>query len=113
MENVGGGTDYDSGPYSVTFNAEVTEVPFNVSIHDDNILEGNETFDLTINQSSLPNRVDVNDPAQATVIIVDDDGNYIVKTIFVADKCMPKNEREQSTTFLQIQLTSSDLSITI
>ena len=64
--------DYTSGPYSVTFPAGVTSVPFNISINDDNIFEENENFTLTIN-SSLPTGVMVGNPGQATVTIVDND----------------------------------------
>ena len=48
------------------------------SITDDNILEDDETFTLTFDQSSLPNGVVVVDPSQVTVTIVDDDGECIV-----------------------------------
>ena len=66
--------DYGSGPYTVTFPAGVTSVPFNVSIIDDMIFEGNEDFMLTIDPSSLiPTGVTVGSPDQATVTIVDDD----------------------------------------
>ena len=67
--------DYGSGPYTVTFPAGVTSVPFNVSINDDMIFEGNENFTLTINSSSLPTggTVIVGSPDQATVTIVDND----------------------------------------
>ena len=65
--------DYGSGPYTVTFPAGVTSVPFNVSITDDIIYEGNEDFILTIDPSSLPTDVSVGSPGQATVTIVDDD----------------------------------------
>ena len=64
--------DYTSGPYSVTFLAGVTSVPFNISINDDNILEENENLTFTIN-SSLPTGVMVGSPDQATVTIVDND----------------------------------------
>ena len=64
--------DYTSGPYSVTFPAGVINVPFNISINDDNIFEENENFTLTIN-SSLPTGVMVGNPGQATVTIVDND----------------------------------------
>ena len=64
--------DYTSGPYSVTFPAGVTSVPFNIPINDDNILEDNENFTLTIN-SSLPTGVMVDNLSQATVTIVDND----------------------------------------
>ena len=39
-----GDTDYKSGPYAVHFNAGDTQVSFNVSVNDDKILEGNETY---------------------------------------------------------------------
>jgi len=65
--------DYTSGPYTVTFPAGETSVTFDVPITDD-ILEGNENFMLTIDQSSLPTGVNRGDPSEATVTIVDDDG---------------------------------------
>ena len=65
--------DYGSGPYTVTFPAEVTSVPFDIPINDDMIFEGNENFMLTIDPSSLPDDVNVGSPGQATVTIVDDD----------------------------------------
>ena len=79
--------DYTSGPYSVTFPAGVMSVPFNISIIDDNILEDNENFTLTIN-SSLPTGIMVGNPGQATVPIVDNDGkccySFSLCIIFVA-----------------------------
>ena len=53
----GEGVDYDSGPYNVTFTAGDTLVSFNVAINNDDIFEGNETFSLIIDPSSLPSRV--------------------------------------------------------
>ena len=55
----------------------MTSVPFNVSINDDDIFEGNEDFTLTIDPSSLPNDVTVGSPDQATVTIVDNDCKFI------------------------------------
>ena len=52
----------------------MTRVPFNVSLIDDIIYEGNEDFTLTIDPSSLPTGVTVGNPDQATVTIVDNDG---------------------------------------
>ena len=69
MEYVGGGVDYNSGPYTVQFDARVTRVPFNVSINNDDILEGNETFNLMINTQSLPSGVTVGDHSQTKVTI--------------------------------------------
>ena len=64
--------DYTSGPYTVMFPAGETTATFNVPITDDMILDGNENFMLTINQT-LPDGVTRGDPFVATVNIVDDD----------------------------------------
>ena len=74
MNYVGGGEDYHSGPYNVKFIVGMTEATLNVSIVDDLISEGNKNFTLTINASSLPNKVSGSDHDQATVTIVDNDG---------------------------------------
>ena len=60
--------------YTVTFSAGVNSSQLNILITDDNILEDDETFNLAINQSSLPDRIVVVDPSQVTVTIMDDDG---------------------------------------
>ena len=60
--------------YTVTFSAGVNSSQLTILITDDNILEDDETFNLTVNQSSLPDGVVVGDPSQVTVTIVDDDG---------------------------------------
>ena len=76
----GGGVDYESGPYRVTILAGQLSVQFDIAIKDDNILEGNENFDLTINATSLPDCVVVTGPNQATITILDNDGKYHNKT---------------------------------
>ena len=68
-----GGEDYDSGPYTVTFPAGTTTVPFNIPITDDNIFEGDETFDVTIIGNTLPDGVTRGTPGSATVNIRDND----------------------------------------
>ena len=60
--------------YTVIFSAGVNSSQLTILITDDNILEDDETFNLTINQSTLPDGVFVVDPSQVTVTIVDDDG---------------------------------------
>ena len=67
------GVDYDSGPFDITFPAGETLAVFNISINDDDIVEGNENFNISIDPFSPPNGVSVGDPSQTTVIIVDDD----------------------------------------
>ena len=80
MEYVGGGVDYNSGPYMVRFDAGVTNVAFIVIINDDNVLENDETFDLNINPSSLHSGVTAGAPGQATVTILANDGECKLST---------------------------------
>ena len=51
----------------------MTSVPFKVSVNDDDILEENENFVLTINHSLLPSGVGIGNPNLTTVIIMDND----------------------------------------
>ena len=69
----GGGVDYNSGPYTVTFTAGQTSALFNIPINDDDIFEGEEDFTLSIDSSSLPDNVTVGDPGVVTVTIINDD----------------------------------------
>ena len=57
------------------FPAGVTNASLYISIINDETFEKNEEFLLTILQTSLPSDVDVGATSQATVTIVDDDGN--------------------------------------
>ena len=56
------------------FPADTTTASLSISITNDNIVEMNETFSLTINPSS---DVMVVDPDEAVVTIVDDDSEWI------------------------------------
>ena len=70
--------DYESGPYNVTFFAGTTAASFNVSIINDDVLENDETFHLTIRPPSAPDNVIVGEPVQATVTVADFDGKSTV-----------------------------------
>ena len=54
----------------------MTTVPFDVPITNDDVLESNEDFTLTINSSSLPDGVTRGNPGSATVNIRNDDGEF-------------------------------------
>ena len=71
----GGGVDYISVLYNVTFPAGVTSVSFNVTIINDSMLETIETFNLTIVGDSLPTNVTLGIIDQTTVTIVNDGGS--------------------------------------
>ena len=68
--------DYDSGPYAVTIPAGVTSVTFNISIYNDDTLEPNEDFMLTIDDSLLPTGVTGGTHGEATVTIMDNDRKH-------------------------------------
>ena len=75
---IGGGVDYESGPYTVIIPAEEISIQFDVPIIDDDVLEGNETFILIIKSSLLPNHVTVTTPYIVRVTIVDKDGKLFM-----------------------------------
>ena len=60
----------------------MTIAPVNVSINNDNILEANETFKLTIHRVSGNARRFVNfgTPGNATVTIIDNDCKFLLAT---------------------------------
>ena len=57
-----------------TFSAGMTFATFDVTIINDSMPEDNENFGLEVISSSLPNGVAIGIINQATVTIVDDDG---------------------------------------
>ena len=69
----GGGVDYDSGPYTVTFTAGDTSASVSVPINDDSILENVEKFMVTIMTGPLPDGVTRGNPGRTTVNILDND----------------------------------------
>lgn len=64
-------TDYDPGPYNITFLAGRVSASMGVNITDDKVLEENERFNLIL--TSLSMSASVSNIDQATVTIVDDD----------------------------------------
>ena len=86
MEYLGGGADYNSGPYAVQFDVGVTRALFIVVINNDNVLENDETFNLNINTSSLPSGVTVGAPARTTVTIPANDGELNFSYVVVVFK---------------------------
>ena len=70
------GIDYNAGPYSVTFSAGKTRKSFDVKITDDTLVEGNEKFFLSVDQSSLPSNVIISNHSQTTVTILDNDCKF-------------------------------------
>ena len=66
-----GNEDYSPGRYTTTFLAGMTETSFTIAISNDNVYEGNETFDVDIIRSHLPDHVTLGNIHRATLTIVD------------------------------------------
>ena len=73
-----GGDDYDTGPYIVVFHVGVTSTTFNVTIINDNILELDENFNLTMSPSTASNVI-LGQNYQTRINIMNDDSKYIVE----------------------------------
>ena len=82
------GEDYEPGPYDVIIPAEMTTVLFNITITNDDVYEGNETFNLVVNVSSLSSNVTVGDISQATITIMNDDGKQCKTKSLINLLCM-------------------------
>lgn len=76
MCNLTGGIDYKFAKNYVIFNAGKTSVILHNPVIDDDTVESDEYFTLTINPPSLSTGVIVGDPGQTTVTIVDEDGEW-------------------------------------
>ena len=72
---IGRGVDYISGEHTLIIPPEYKSIIFTVSIRDDRCVEGNETFNLIVVQSSLPKKAMLgSEKSQVTVTIIDNDG---------------------------------------
>ena len=76
-----GGDDYEIGSLHITIPAGEINVPINISIIHDNVFEGNESFSLSLDPSSLPSRV--LGVCLLMVTIVDDSEGKLCFEIFV------------------------------
>jgi hypothetical protein len=70
------GSDYTSTdvPFTVVTNGNICWV---IPTMDDSIIEGNETFSITLTLDEDVTGVQILSPNPVTVTIIDDDGNYI------------------------------------
>ena len=100
------GTDYSIPNTSVTFNAGATTAMVALSITDDSLVEGNELFELSVENPSPSARVTT--PAAAVITIEDND----VRTLSVTATPAFINEGEMSTlTITANPAPTSDLTI--
>ena len=74
-------TDYDRGPFYVTFPANQTNFSFNVSLNDDNEVEKNETFRLEILDPILSSGVKLLEDHTCEVTIVDTTSKSVISTV--------------------------------
>ena len=72
---IGGGVDYNSGVFNVTFPAGSTNASFDIIIIDDGVLENNEMFFFTIH--SITNGLLMHIPPLSVINIIDTTGMTI------------------------------------
>ena len=74
-----GGADYDDSVVNVTFPVGDTSYIafFEISIYNDNLVEGNESFTLAIVNSTLPEGVSLGMPNELVVTIVDGNSMHV------------------------------------
>ena len=73
------GSDYETGPYNVTFTAGQMNATLMVSTMDDNTTELTEYFKMLINSTDQPGAVDIVSPNKTVITIEDNDpGIYII-----------------------------------
>ncbi|XP_065918913.1 sodium/calcium exchanger Calx-like [Dysidea avara] len=106
-----GDVDYTSGPYIVTFPAGMITASFNIPILDDNVLENDEQFQLSIIFNSLPDRVTISDPSQTTVTIRDDDD--ITVTFKQSMYYVDEDEEAVKPTLVLSNPSSTNITITV
>ena len=88
-------TDYYSGPYTVIFSPGVIRYQFNVLIIDDNVLENDKSFRLSINVSSLIRGITVGSVDQAIVNILDEDSKFKLNKNTLGVKKCEANQKPQ------------------
>ena len=71
------GVDYVYQNYTVKFYEGEKSKKLFINLVDDNIVESDETYNLTINGASLRDRVIVGEFDTATIVIANDDSKYI------------------------------------
>ena len=81
--------DYKPETREVSFKKGINIALLNISIFDDNLLEDDETFNVTIDSSSLPsNVIIVDDASTAIVTILDDDGKHHIEQFLTHRRMM-------------------------
>lgn len=72
-----GGTDYQSQAQQLRFSPGESLRSLNISILDDVVIEGKETFHVRIDSND--SQVRILEPQNITVTIIDDDGTFLNK----------------------------------
>ena len=81
--NITDGLDYDSEVQNVTFASGQLYAIANINIINDTEIESDEVFDILIVDSTLPAGVIIGNSSQATVTIVDNDGEFFISVFKV------------------------------
>ena len=82
------GDDYEPGPFIVTIPAGETSASFNIPIVDDDLIEEIESFNVTIDLSSLSERLLLLSNCTLIVTIINDDGKLLATYILIDNVAM-------------------------
>ncbi len=74
------GYDYENATQTLNFGSEDSMMCINVTVIDDDKVEGNETFTISLSVNTTDVSYTFVGPMQATVIIVDNDGTFTMVT---------------------------------
>ena len=77
--------NFSLGPYVITIRSGQISTKFDVLVMDVNI---RQSFNLSIDSSSLPSYITVGDPSQVTVSTEDDDGGMAAHLTMYIQLCM-------------------------
>ena len=71
-----GNDDFKAGPHIIEFSTNTTMVVYSISITNDRLLEIDETFNLSIDQTLLIPQVFLGNISEVVAMIIDDDRKY-------------------------------------
>ena len=76
---IGEDYNYGSGSYMVVFDDSTTIFYLSIPIINDNIVEDDENFTLTIDELSLPSDINIGDETTVAITIANDDCKLIIR----------------------------------
>ena len=86
-----GGSDYETGPYTVTFTAGQLYATLTVSTMDDNTTELSEYFSAMIPSTDQPSAAEIGSPNMTFITIEDNDPGMLQHAIYISSNSTQTN----------------------